>query len=387
MYAMYCVKVRLGWPGVILSMNLAFLSNDIFICLLQWCDTVSEKTQVEEPTKPETVIDEEFPGEFEYSSVPAEEAEKKVHEDKSSTKPASSSTVVSNMKEISTVKVVKIETDSADEMKRILDSLNHYEALGLPLFKKIDAALLKKDYRKKAMLVHPDKNMGSPLASESFKKLQSAYEVLSDSVKRRDYDELLKKEESRTKIVCQSSHASSHQNSAAYRSEESRRIHCTKCGNSHIWVCTNRSKAKARWCQECGQYHQAKDGDGWVEHKGTLVFEKAHKIEIPRAFVCAEGKVFDVSEWAICQGMACRPNTHRPSFHVNMVGLEKATQRSKSSRFPWDLDVEMMDEDEEEFELWLQQALASGLFCETSKRRKSWSPFKLTKKQSRRTST
>lgn len=87
------------------------------------------------------------------------------------------------------------------------------------------------------------------------------------------------------------------------------------------------------------------------------------------------------------KGMACRPNTHRPSFHVNMVGLEKTTQRSNSSRFPWDLDVEMMDEDEEEFELWLQQAMASGLFCETSKRRKSWSPFKLTKKQSRRTST
>lgn len=87
--------------------------------------------------------------------------------------------------------------------------------------------------------------------------------------------------------------------------------------------------------------------------------------------------------------MACRPNTHRPSFHVNMVGLEK-THRSNSSRYPWDLDAEMMDEDEEEFDLWLQQALASGLFCETSKRRKSWSPFKLpqkkSKKQWRRTS-
>lgn len=34
-----------------------------------------------------------------------------------------------------------------------------------------------------------------------------------------------------------------------YRSEESRRIHCTKCGNSHIWICTSRTKAKARWCQ------------------------------------------------------------------------------------------------------------------------------------------
>lgn len=92
----------------------------------------------------------------------------------------------------------------------------------------------------------------------------------------------------------------------------------------------------------------------------------------------------------IMQGMACRPNTHRPSFHVNMVGLEKS-QRCNSSRFPWDLDAEMMmDEDEEAFDLWLQQALASGLFCESSKRRKSWSPFKLPqkkgKKQWRRTS-
>lgn len=89
------------------------------------------------------------------------------------------------------------------------------------------------------------------------------------------------------------------------------------------------------------------------------------------------------------QGMACRPNTHRPSFHVNMVGLERP-QRSNSSRFPWELDAEMMDEDEEEFELWFQQAQVSGLFCETSKRRKSWSPFKLQqkkgKKQWRRTS-
>ncbi|ESQ35145.1 hypothetical protein EUTSA_v10007268mg [Eutrema salsugineum] len=279
-YAIYCVKVRLGWPGVILSMNLAFLSNDIIICLLQWCDSVSEKTQPEEPKKPKTVTEEEFPGEFGYSSVPVEEPEKKVHENKSANKPASPSTVVSNLKEVSSVKVVNIETDSADEMKRILNSLNHYEALGFPRHKTIDAAVLKKEYRKKAMLVHPDKNKGSPLASESFKKLQCAYEVLSDSVKRRDYDEQLKKEESRTRSVCQTSHASSHQNSPGYRSEESRRIHCTKCGNSHIWVCTNRSKAKARWCQDCGQYHQAKDGDGWVEHKGTLVFEKAHKVRL-----------------------------------------------------------------------------------------------------------
>lgn len=149
LYGMYCVKVRLGWPGVILSMNLAFLSNDIFICLLQWCDSACEKTQTEVPKKPETVIEEEFPGEFEYSSVPVEEPEKKVHENKSANKSASPATVVSNLKEVSNFKVVNIETESTDEMKRILHSLNHYEALGFPRHKKIDAAVLKKEYRKK----------------------------------------------------------------------------------------------------------------------------------------------------------------------------------------------------------------------------------------------
>lgn len=44
------------------------------------------------------------------------------------------------------------------------------------------------------------------------------------------------------------------QESADYCAEESRCIHCTKCGNSHIWVCTNRTKTKARWCQVWALY-------------------------------------------------------------------------------------------------------------------------------------
>ncbi|XP_068324155.1 uncharacterized protein [Pyrus communis] len=384
-YAIYCVKVQVGWHGVVISINLAFISNDALCYMLQWCDKVSESTHFEEQKQSETVMEDDFSGECEYS-IPTDQSEK-LHSCNSSSTP-STSAVINEKEESFPIKVVKEEISSADEMKKILDSIDHYEALGFPRHKKVDAAILKKEYRKKAMLVHPDKNMGIALASESFKRLQCAYEVLSDPTKKRDYDEQLRKEESKTKSVCQKSCGTSHQDGPDYYSEESRRIQCTKCGNSHIWVCTNRSKSKARWCQDCCQYHQAKDGDGWVEYKGSLVFTRPHKVEIPRAFVCAESKIFDVSEWAICQGMACRPNTHRPSFHVNMVGLEK-TQRSNSSRFPWDLDAEMMDEDEEEFEVWLQQALASGLFCETSKRRKTWSPFKLpqrVKRQSRRTS-
>lgn len=384
LYAIYCVNVRIGWHGVLLSINLAFLSNDVLNYFLQLCDNISENC-TEEHKESEPITNEEVSGECECS-IPNVETEK-LQSCKSSTKAAAAQSVIN--KTVSCTRKVIIEDNTAvEEINRILRSIDHYEALRIPRHTRIDTIILKKEYRKMAMLVHPDKNMGSSLASESFKKLHCAYEVLSDSTKKRDYDEQLRKEEAKT--IYQKVHGNSHRNNPDYCSDESRHIHCTKCGNSHIWVCTKRPKVKARWCQDCCQYHQAKDGDGWVEYKGSLVFDQPQMVEIPRAFVCAESKIFDVSEWAICQGMACRPNTHRPSFHVNMVGPERTTQRSNSSKFPWNLDAEMMDE-EEEFEVWLQQALDSGFFCEPSKRRKSWSPFKLHqkkgKKQGRRSST
>ncbi|KAI3755963.1 hypothetical protein L1987_55774 [Smallanthus sonchifolius] len=394
LYALYYVKVQVGWSGFLVSINLAFVSNDALNCILHWCDNLSEKAQFEEQNFPDSFVEDEFIPASEFFA-PSDETEKvdptdkpekvkptveaeKVQPCKPLSKKQDSTTIVVNKpKESTPVSVVKTDVNAINEMKRIIACVDHYEALGLSRYKKIDAVLLKKEYRKKAMLVHPDKNMGSALSSESFKKVQCAYEVLSDSLKKRDYDEQLRKKESKT--LSHKSPSTSHQENSDYCSVESRRIQCTKCGLSHVWICTSRIKSKARWCQDCCQYHQAKDGDGWVEYKGSLSFDRPNKVEIPRAFVCAESKIFDVSEWAICQGMGCRPNTHRPTFHVNMVGLEKP-ERSNSSRYPWDLDAKMADE-EEEFELWLKQALASGLFSETSKRRKSWGPFKLPQKK------
>lgn len=396
-YSIYSVKVRVGWHGVFISINLSFLSNGILNYLLHRYDILRESNQdthfEEQHIEHDSFNEEEFSTGYE-SSNHSNESTEKVHSCKSSSEPSvttTTTTVITKKTEVLAKQVSKDDINSLAEMKRIINSVDHYEAIGFSRQKKIDTLLLKKEYRKKAMLVHPDKNMGSPLASESFKKLQSAYEVLSDAVKKRDYDEQLRKEES--KIVMHRSAGPSNRDTASdYCSEESRCIQCTKCGKSHIWACTKRTKAKARWCQDCCQYHQAKDGDGWVEHRGSLGFDRPQKMEIPRAFVCAESKIFDVSEWAICQGMSCRPNTHRPSFHVNMVGLEKSNQRSTNSstrRYPWDLDADQVtDEEEEEFELWLQQALASGIFTDTPKRRKTWSPFKLNqmkgKKQWRR---
>ena len=47
---------------------------------------------------------------------------------------------------------------------------------------------IKKAYRKKAMKYHPDKNPGDKEAEEMFKKINEAYQVLSDDRKRSIYD-------------------------------------------------------------------------------------------------------------------------------------------------------------------------------------------------------
>jgi molecular chaperone DnaJ len=61
-----------------------------------------------------------------------------------------------------------------------------YDTLGVA--KNASADEIKKAYRKLAAQYHPDRNPGDTAAEEKFKEVQNAYDVLSDSEKRKQYD-------------------------------------------------------------------------------------------------------------------------------------------------------------------------------------------------------
>lgn len=63
---------------------------------------------------------------------------------------------------------------------------DYYELLGVGRTASADE--IKKAYRKLAMKYHPDRNPDNKTAEQNFKDVSEAYEVLSDSTKRQQYD-------------------------------------------------------------------------------------------------------------------------------------------------------------------------------------------------------
>ncbi|GAL27052.1 chaperone protein DnaJ [Vibrio variabilis] len=64
---------------------------------------------------------------------------------------------------------------------------DYYSVLGVS--KGASEKDIKKAYKKLAMKYHPDKNPGDTAAEANFKEVKEAYEVLTDTEKRRQYDQ------------------------------------------------------------------------------------------------------------------------------------------------------------------------------------------------------
>jgi molecular chaperone DnaJ len=63
---------------------------------------------------------------------------------------------------------------------------NPYKTLGVK--KDADAKEIKKAYHKLALKYHPDKNPDDPQSEDKFKDISTAYDILSDTKKRQQYD-------------------------------------------------------------------------------------------------------------------------------------------------------------------------------------------------------
>ncbi|KAM7257819.1 hypothetical protein ACFE04_013560 [Oxalis oulophora] len=231
-YSVYCTLGYVGWRWMLLALNLSFISSDVLSYFVE--NNMNQQTSGMEG------------------------------------QPASFNGMPSNSG-------TDTETTSEEEVARLLSCTDHYSALGFSRYENIDVVVLRREYRKKAMLVHPDKNMGNEKAAEAFKKLQNAYEVLPDSLKRKAYDDDLRREDLLMTfnwfqtgpqepvvnflhmfcllspfylILCRVENmASFHRYFHAADGEDpigdSKGIACKKCGNFHVWIFTKKSKCQA----------------------------------------------------------------------------------------------------------------------------------------------
>lgn len=363
-YSVYSAWMLVGWLGIFVTLNLSFFSSDALIFFLK--KNMNEQRR-SNSVPGQTAGVQSGPGVFNGEEARASFTDGGTHPpaDRGSGVPSTSGS--------------DSDLTSEDEIVRLLNSADHYSALGLSRFQEIDSTFLKREYRKKAMLVHPDKNMGNEKAAEAFKKLQNAYEVLLDTSKQKTYDDELRRDEllnyfRRFQNATPKNKQNGFFGTTFGRTEvhvddplgESRRIACQKCGSFHMWYYTIKTKSRARSCQDCKDFHPAKDGDGWVEQSSQpLLFGIFQKVDAPRAYVCGDSKIYDATEWYLCQGMRCPANTHKPSFHVNTSVMSKHSNgKGPNSSHRGGSGMPSMDEtmSEEEFMEWLQNAVQSGMF-------------------------
>ncbi|KAJ1292864.1 hypothetical protein BS78_01G022800 [Paspalum vaginatum] len=365
LYSMYCARSYVGWLGLLLSLNLSFFSSDV---LVQFLKNREDNKKSNDSSRSSESSSGRSGNIFEESQ-PSADSTSQARYARADRDPGDPSTSGAEK-----------ELTSEDEVARLLNCSDHYSALGFRRYENIDVSSLKREYKKKAMLVHPDKNMGNDKAADAFKRLQNAYEVLLDSLKRKTYDDELRREElldylRRFQSVSQKNgrnSTSQHGFSPSKGVDEgpyglSRRIACKKCGDFHLWIYTGRAKSQARWCQDCKDFHQAKDGDGWVEQSfQPVLFGMLQKLDLPHAYVCAESYIFDVTEWFNCQGMRCPANTHKPSFHVNASMAKQSSGKGSTSAQRGGNGANMDGGlNEEEFFEWFQNAVNSGMFEDT----------------------
>lgn len=133
-YSVYCAWMYAGWLGLLLALNLSFISSDVLIYYL--------KNHINQQAAPDG-NPEQTNGMHGHSGF---FNDKSVHGSFSENVPGFSANHGPGVASTSGVDTVMT---SEDEVARLLNCTDHYSALGLSRYQNVDVNVLKREYRKK----------------------------------------------------------------------------------------------------------------------------------------------------------------------------------------------------------------------------------------------
>ncbi|KAK8276515.1 hypothetical protein V6Z12_D10G204400 [Gossypium hirsutum] len=133
-YSVYCAWMYAGWLGLLLALNLSFISSDALIYYL--------KNHINQQAAPDG-NPEQTDGMYGHSGFFNDES---VHGSFSENVPGFSANHGPGVASTSGVDTVMT---SEDEVARLLTCSDHYSALGLSRYQNVDVNVLKREYRKK----------------------------------------------------------------------------------------------------------------------------------------------------------------------------------------------------------------------------------------------
>lgn len=133
-YSIYCAWTYVGWLGLLLALNLSFLSSDALMFFLK-----NNVNQHRTNSSPEQTSGMEGGPSF-FNGEP-------VHPAFSDNVPGLSA---DRSPGVPSTSEDDSEMTSEDEVVRLLNCTDHYSALGLLRFENVDVSILKREYRKKA---------------------------------------------------------------------------------------------------------------------------------------------------------------------------------------------------------------------------------------------
>ncbi|KAL0276854.1 UNVERIFIED_CONTAM: hypothetical protein PYX00_004331 [Menopon gallinae] len=191
---------------------------------------------------------------------------------------------------------------------------------------------IKKYYKRQAFLVHPDKN-NQPGAEEAFKILVHAFNLIGKPEVRKMYDHKVEK----TQVEQAAWTELNDLLSQLHKKMEyvANTIRCTNCNKRHKRRIVDRPIYAARVCAQCKIHHSVREGDIWAE---TSFFGL-----IWRYYACMDGAVYDITEWAGCQGSNLRnlkANTHNVQYRIVLGKQQGNRQRYQHAAPTSEPDIE-----------------------------------------------